>query len=56
MVGMGLIMLAVSWFGTWLHFRGRLETTRWYHWAAFASFPTGFVAVLAGWKIRGRAA
>ncbi len=49
MVGMGLIMLAVSWFGTWLRFRGRLETTRWYLWATFASFPTGFVAVLAGW-------
>jgi cytochrome d ubiquinol oxidase subunit I len=49
MVGMGLIMLAVSWFGIWLRFRGRLETTRWYLWIAFLSFPTGFVAVLAGW-------
>jgi cytochrome d ubiquinol oxidase subunit I len=49
MVGMGLVMLAVSWFGTWLRFRGRLETTRWYLWAAFVSFPTGFVAVLMGW-------
>lgn len=39
MVGMGLIMLAVSWFGTWLRFRSRLETTRWYLWAAFVSFP-----------------
>ena len=49
MVGMGLVMLAVSWFGTWLRFRGRLETTRWYLWATFVSFPTGFVAVLMGW-------
>jgi len=49
MVGMGLIMLAVSWFGVWLRLRGRLETTRWFLWAAFLSFPTGFVAVLAGW-------
>jgi cytochrome bd ubiquinol oxidase subunit I len=49
MVGMGLVMLAVSWFGTWLRFRGRLETTRWYLWAAFVSFPAGFVAVLMGW-------
>src|SRR6516164_6405059 len=49
MVGMGLIMLAVSWFGVWLRFRGRLETTRWFLWVAFLSFPTGFVAVLAGW-------
>ena len=49
MVGMGLIMVAVSWFGVWLRFRGRLETTRWFLWIAFLSFPTGFVAVLAGW-------
>jgi cytochrome d ubiquinol oxidase subunit I len=49
MVGMGLIMLAVSWLGIWLRLRGRLETTRWYLWAAFLSFPSGFVAVLAGW-------
>jgi len=49
MVGMGLIMLAVSWLGVWLRWRGRLEATRWYLWAAFLSFPTGFVAVLAGW-------
>ncbi|MFZ1428849.1 MAG: cytochrome ubiquinol oxidase subunit I [Geminicoccaceae bacterium] len=49
MVGMGLLMIAVSWFGLWLRWRGRLETTRWFLWAAFLSFPSGFVAVLAGW-------
>ena len=49
MVGMGLIMVAVSWFGVWLRLGGRLETTRWFLWVAFLSFPTGFVAVLAGW-------
>jgi cytochrome d ubiquinol oxidase subunit I len=49
MVGMGLIMLAVSWFGLWLRWRGTLDNTRWFLWAAFLSFPTGFVAVLAGW-------
>jgi cytochrome d ubiquinol oxidase subunit I len=32
MVGMGLIMLAVSWFGNLLRLRGRLETTRWFLW------------------------
>src|SRR5262249_6284756 len=30
MVGMGLIMLALSWLGCWLRSRGRLETTRWF--------------------------
>ena len=49
MVGMGLIMLAVSWLGLLLHWRGRLESARWFLWAAFLSFPTGFIAVLAGW-------
>lgn len=49
MVGMGLIMLAVSWFGSWLRWRGKLEATRWFLWVALLSFPTGFVAVLCGW-------
>ncbi len=49
MVGMGLVMLAVSWLGNWLRWRGTLETRRWFLWGTFLSFPTGFVAVLAGW-------
>jgi cytochrome bd ubiquinol oxidase subunit I len=49
MVGMGLVMLAVSWFGNFLRWQGRLETTRWFLWATFLSFPTGFVAILSGW-------
>jgi cytochrome d ubiquinol oxidase subunit I len=49
MVGMGLIMLAISWFGNFLRWRGRLETTRWFLWGTFLAFPTGFVAVLCGW-------
>ena len=49
MVGMGLIMLAVSWLGNFLRWRGRLETTRWFLWGTFLSFPTGFVAILSGW-------
>ena len=49
MVGMGLIMVAISWGGLLLVWRGRLENARWFLWAAFLSFPTGFVAVLCGW-------
>jgi len=49
MVGMGLIMLAVSWLGNLLRFRGRLETTRWFLWGTFLAFPTGFIAILTGW-------
>ena len=39
MVGMGLIMLAVSWFGNFLRWRGRLETTRWFLWGTFLVVP-----------------
>jgi cytochrome bd ubiquinol oxidase subunit I len=49
MVGMGLIMLAVSWLGCLLRFRGRLEATRWFLWGTFLAFPTGFIAILTGW-------
>ena len=49
MVGMGLVMLGVSWFGNFLRWRGELETTRWFLWGTFLSFPTGFVAILTGW-------
>jgi cytochrome bd ubiquinol oxidase subunit I len=49
MVGMGLVMLAISWFGNWLRFRDRLETTRWFLWGTFLAFPSGFVAVVTGW-------
>ncbi|WP_036260710.1 cytochrome ubiquinol oxidase subunit I [Methylocapsa aurea] len=49
MVGMGLIMLAISWLGLFLRWRGALERARWFLWCAFLSFPSGFVAVLAGW-------
>jgi cytochrome d ubiquinol oxidase subunit I len=49
MVGMGLVMLAISWFGNWLRWRGRLDATRWFLWCASLAFPAGFVAVLSGW-------
>jgi len=49
MVGMGLIMLAVSWLGNLLRWRGKLESSRWFLWGTFLSFPTGFVAILTGW-------
>jgi cytochrome d ubiquinol oxidase subunit I len=51
MVGMGLVMLAVGWLGCFLRFIGRLETTRWFLWGTFLSFPSGFVAVISGWYV-----
>ena len=49
MVGMGLIMLGISWLGLLLWWRDRLEISRWFLWLALFSFPTGFVGVIAGW-------
>src|SRR5262245_64267208 len=49
MVGMGLMMLAISWLGNLLRFRSLLETTRWFLWGTFLAFPTGFIAILCGW-------
>jgi cytochrome d ubiquinol oxidase subunit I len=49
MAGMGLLMLAISWLGTFLGWRKKLETARWFLWPTFLSFPTGFIAVLCGW-------
>jgi len=49
MVGVGLIMIAVSTIGAVLWLMGRLYTARWFLKAMMWASPLGFVAVLAGW-------
>jgi cytochrome d ubiquinol oxidase subunit I len=49
MVGCGLLMLALAWYGRLQIFRGRIETQRWLLIAIFLSFPLGFIATLTGW-------
>lgn len=49
MVGCGLLMLAIAWFGTWLSFGERLLKARLFLVATSLSFPLGFVATLTGW-------
>jgi cytochrome bd ubiquinol oxidase subunit I len=49
MVGCGLIMLLLAWFGTYLTCRGRLERTRSVLRLIFLSFPLPFVSILTGW-------
>jgi cytochrome d ubiquinol oxidase subunit I len=51
MVGIGVLMLAVAYWGLWLRWRGRLTTSRAYHNACIAMLPAGFVAVVAGWTV-----
>lgn len=49
MVGMGLAMIGLGLWGGWLWWRGRLDSTRPYLWAAAAMGPAGFVAIVCGW-------
>lgn len=49
MVGCGLLMLAIAWFGSWLSFSERLLRARLFLTATALSFPLGFVATLMGW-------
>ncbi len=49
MVGIGLIMIALSSIGAVLWLTGRLYTSRWFLQALLWCSPLGFLAVLAGW-------
>ena len=49
MVGIGLIMIALAWRGTYLLKRERLASSQSYLMALSASGPIGFIAVIAGW-------
>jgi cytochrome d ubiquinol oxidase subunit I len=51
MVVLGVLMLAVAWWGAWLAWRGQLEASRSFLRAAQWMWPSGFVAILAGWTI-----
>jgi len=51
MVGCGLLMLALAWYGSLQMARGAIERQRWLLWAIFASFPLGFIATLTGWFV-----
>jgi cytochrome bd ubiquinol oxidase subunit I len=51
MVGCGLLMLALAWYGSLQLVRKHIETQRWLLWVIFLSFPVGFVATLTGWFV-----
>jgi cytochrome d ubiquinol oxidase subunit I len=51
MVGCGLLMLAIAWYGGLQIARERLDTQRWLLWVIFLSFPLGFVATVTGWFV-----
>jgi cytochrome d ubiquinol oxidase subunit I len=51
MVGLGLLMIALGWWGAVLWRLGKLETTALFLRAATWMGPAGFLAVLAGWMV-----
>jgi cytochrome bd ubiquinol oxidase subunit I len=51
MVGCGLLMLALAWYGSLQLVRKGIETQRWLLWVIFLSFPVGFIATLTGWFV-----
>jgi cytochrome d ubiquinol oxidase subunit I len=50
MVGVGVLMIAVSWFAAWCTRRG-LEAPRWLLWTLAGFTFSGWVATLAGWIV-----
>lgn len=50
MVGTGMLMLALSWVGTWL-IRGQRTPPRWLLWAFAGSTFAGWIATLSGWLV-----
>jgi cytochrome bd ubiquinol oxidase subunit I len=51
MVGIGTALIAISWIGLWLRWRGRLYDTPWFHFVCAFSSPLGFIAILSGWTV-----
>lgn len=51
MVGLGVLMIAGGVLGAVLWARGRLFDARWYLTAVSYAWPTGFIAILAGWWV-----
>lgn len=49
MVGAGLVMLVIGYWGVWKWWRGSLDRPGLFHWLAVPSGTLGFIAVLTGW-------
>ncbi len=49
MVGAGLVLLALGFWGVYLWFRNRIDKPGLFHWLAIPSGGLGLVAVLSGW-------
>ena len=51
MAYVGTLIFGVAALGAFLYWRRRLESTRWFLWAAVGAIPLPFIACLAGWVL-----
>lgn len=51
MVGLGVLMVLVAWYGLWKWKRGTAFNSRWYLRAWIWMMPSGFIALIAGWWV-----
>jgi len=51
MVGLGLLMIGLGFWGAFVWWRGRIDRSRWFQRAAVLMSPAGFAAVLTGWFV-----
>jgi cytochrome bd ubiquinol oxidase subunit I len=51
MVGIGIILLALSIIGAYLRWRGHLFTNRWFLIALVITSPLSFIAIISGWIV-----
>ncbi|MDB5956391.1 cytochrome ubiquinol oxidase subunit I [Ramlibacter sp.] len=51
MVGLGLAMIALGWWGMWLHWRRRIAAAKTYLRILRVCWPLGFLALLSGWVV-----
>ena len=51
MVGIGLAMIAMAFWGAWLWWSRRLERSTFFLRIAALSWPFGFIAILSGWTV-----
>lgn len=51
MVGAGMVMLLLGFWGLFLWWRGRIDKAGLFHWLAVPSGALGFIAVITGWVV-----
>ncbi|MEW4516184.1 MULTISPECIES: cytochrome ubiquinol oxidase subunit I [Proteus] len=49
MVGLGMLMILVGVWGTWLRYKKKLYESKTFLWLTFLMAPSGLIAILAGW-------